>query len=386
MKVTPPLQPRWGLPLAALSLLLLSACGGGSDGGLVQNQNTINSGGEVSGQGLLGDNCTTQPGSPGVCANPVDNGNPDGGNTSGITINRDNAASIVNSMLGIIATVYDFGERSGIASRIITASKTKETGQTSPFSLLRFIRGQLNYMSALDSQFLLDTPHVVGIHSNPIIPCENPEGSVTAEKNGNTTIATFGNCVYQGIIIDGGVTITLATLSGAINDPSGAWELDATFSFNGFSISDGNDTIAYSGSISFTANGDAGTGNGQIAVTDPLGIAIGNQTDTLLRGFDISYSFDTNATTLNISGDLRRSISDSSRLTISTQQELTLNETAGTRDTVGQLLGPYRNGQLSVSSGDNSFATLNIISNSAVEILVNGIETLEMSWETLLAS
>ncbi len=386
MKVTPPLQPRWGLPLAALSLLLLSACGGGSGGGLVQNQNTINSGGEISGQDMF--DCQTQPTAEPCAQPPAENQGDDGANGGSIFITQDTAPSVTKAVIGIIERLYGFGGLDGAAANML-ASVTAFS-PPARMDLLRFLEKQLRVIGELDQQGLLHTPSVVGVHMEAVVDCRS--GSASSEPSGDGEEGIdigFDDCEIGGKTLNGDITVSGIRRNGNPGNPAGTWELAADFAFRGFNISSANETVSYSGALQFTLASNDGDIEGHLIVTRPLGISVaGLQNDFLRNEFALEYAYDssTNDTVLAVRGILQRGTSSNNILTISTPRPLTLNPNVDGINLNGQRQGPYLGGQLRIISNNQTGVVLHVQGNLSVILIVNGSDPgLSLSWEELLA-
>ncbi len=387
MKVTPPLQPRWGLPLAALSLLLLSACGGGSGGGgLVQNQNNINSGGEISAQDMF--NCETRP-SPEPCAQPpAQNQGDDDADGGSLFINQDTAASVTKAVIGIIEELYGFGGLDGAAANMLTGISASSSPSRLP--LLQFLKKQLHIIAELDQQGLLHTPSVVGVRMVPVVNCKSGSASSEPSGNGEGIDINFDNCEIEGNTLNGDITLSDIQHNGDTGNPAGTWDLAADFAFRGFNISSADETVSYSGALRFTLASNDGNIEGHLIVTSPLGISVaGLQNDFLRNNFTLEYAYDasTNETVLAVGGTLQRGTSENNILAISTPEEpLTLNPNVDGINVNGQQQGPYSGGRLRIVSNNQTSVVLDVQGNLSVILIINDSDPgLSLSWEELLA-
>ena len=372
--------------LVTVLLALPAACGGGTTGGLVQNANTINSGQDVSGQGTLG--CASRPATPDICARPPENNQgAGGGEGSGSSITSAGAPSLAGDAVTLLGLVYDFGGLDGLGNRILLAAGSEPAS----FSLGRFMLERLQILSNLEDQGLLHPALIMGVYTEPLISCSNGNDKVNIEHTDTALIVTFDNqdgCRYEGVTLQGGVTISGIASEGTPTNPGSDWSVGATFSFSNFSITQDSGKWELTGALAFSAQGQNGIVSGTIKVTAPLSVTISGQTLSLLRNFRIDYRSLSGSTELEVNGSLLRGTSGNSQLNLFTLQDeaLVINPLSGIPpDIAGQVQGPFVEGTLVLQAIDSTTAVLDVVSAVDVTLTVNGVD-IDLSWGDLLAA
>lgn len=364
---------------------LLTACGGGGGSVVRNSQSTINTGQDVSGQGLL--DCQPIPGTPDVCAQAP--GSSQGGDTASNGITADNAAQVANSILGVITDAFDLGGVNGVADSLVTA--TQVSYQPTGFDLVSFALQQLIQLDTARQQNLLGPVHVTGLLDNQLhVVCSS--GSYTQDNAANpgSVIVTFpatDPCTFSGITYSGQLTISDYTVTDQSN-------FAARFTFNTLTIEVDGNIIELTGSMNFSSiSGDGLFGTGQIiSVSDSqsnsggsLGITVDGETNTLTN-FTINYSFDLAANTNSLSinnGSISSSI-PGSPFSITTLNALQKFPSSGS---FGTTPGPFAGGSLKITSSDGSELILTITGTfSDVQLQVDSVDLTPVSWAELLNS
>lgn len=178
---------------------------------------------------------------------------------------------------------------------------------------------------------------------------------------GDSFSLTFNSCIEEGIILNGGMSLTGLTLYG---DPDivAAWSLGATVSFSSFQASFAGDTATLNGDISLRAE----TSNGINVETELSGNSLSLQENgrtTTLRSFSYAFIEDLNTLqyTLTASGSLQ-----SSRLggtvTFSTPNLLTGQNIAVNWPTSGSM---------KITGANSSSVTLTVLGGDDVRLDVD---------------
>ncbi len=179
--------------------------------------------------------------------------------TTGVSITPTNAEKITAKAVSSVDTV----EGSTTAADFVmgVSISLPDSGFTYPELVLR----QLERLPTLASQS--DTGSVTGVVATETTECLDG-GSVTVSVDvsdlnvltvGDTITVTYNNCVESGIVLNGGMSITITEVTGTL-DGTPPYALGFKVIFTSLSMDDGSLVVTSDGDITMRLSDD-GTGN-----------------------------------------------------------------------------------------------------------------------------